>query len=777
MKAIYEIKNLACASCAAKIEDKINTLPDVNEAVIDFSTSKLHLDYSKEIDNSLLEEINGIIGSIESGAYLEYEKETRKSTSRVKAIYEIKNLGCASCAAKIEDKINTLPDVNEAVIDFSTSKLHLDYAKEIDNSLLEEINEIIGSIESGAYLEYEKKKNKQIKKEIQENSFEGKFLFVKLIVPIIVILTSFLVKNSNVKLGMLVLAYVVSGADVIETALKNIVRGQVFDENFLMTIASLGAISIGQFSEGVAVMVFYSIGEYFQDMAVKKSRKSISDLMDIKVDLAHLEKDGKITTVDPSELKISDRIIVKPGERIPVDGEIIKGETSIDTSALTGESVPREIGVGSKVLSGAVNLNSTITVEVQSLYEDSAVSKILKLVEESGAKKAPTEKFITRFSRIYTPVVVISALILALVFPIVLGDPFSKWIYRALVFLVASCPCALVVSIPLGFFAGIGRLSKDGVIVKGANHIEDISKLEKIAFDKTGTLTKGKFVVDEINPANNVGEYEVLKAAAIAESMSNHPIAVSIREKFDEDIPHPDSLEDLAGHGIVASLDGSKIYVGNGKLMEKFNISYEINDSIGTIVYVAVDNKFLGSLIVNDEIKAESESVIRNLHKEGIRSLMLTGDKEEVAREVSSRIGIDDYKAELLPQDKVKCIEDEMKTIEGKLAFVGDGINDAPVLMVSDVGIAMGQVGSDAAIEAADVVIMEDDLTTLPKLTKISKNTMKIVRQNIIFALAFKILVLILGALGIANMWLAVFADTGVALLAILNSIRILRMK
>lgn len=776
MKGIYEIKNLGCASCAAKIEARIGELEGVNEAIINFSTSKLHLNYAGEIDDHLLEEINAIIGSIESGAYLEYEKETRKVSKGKKGIYEIKNLGCASCAAKIEAAVADLDGVNESVIDFSTSKLHINYAGEISDSLLEEINQIVGSIESGAYLVYEKE-SKKSSKQADEKSDEGKFLLVKLIVPILVFLGSFLVKNQNIKLGMLVFSYVISGADIIETALKNIVKGQVFDENFLMTIASLGAISIGEFSEGVAVMVFYSIGEYFQNQAVKKSRKSISDLMDIKVTVANLEKDGKIIEVDPGELKISDRIVVKPGERIPVDGRVLEGETSIDTSALTGESLPQEISEGSEVLSGSVNLNSTITVEVLSLYEDSAVSKILKLVEESGAKKAPTERFITRFSRIYTPVVVISALILAVVFPIVLGDPFSKWIYRALVFLVASCPCALVVSIPLGFFAGIGRLSKDGVIVKGANHIEDMAQVKQIGFDKTGTLTKGSFVVEELVPAVGVGEYELLKAAAITESMSNHPIAFSIREKFNEDIPRPDSLEDIAGHGIVASIDGSKIYVGNGKLMEKFDIAYEENDSIGTTVYVAVDDKYLGSLIVNDEIKEESASLIRNLHKEGIGSLMLTGDKEEVAREVAGAIGIDHYEAGLLPQDKVSYIEKMMAKNEGKLAFVGDGINDAPVLIVSDVGIAMGQVGSDAAIEAADVVIMEDDLTTLPKLTRISKQTMKIVRQNIIFALAFKVLVLILGALGIANMWLAVFADTGVALLAILNSVRILRMK
>lgn len=688
----------------------------------------------------------------------------------MKSIYKIENLACGSCASKMEGKIKGLDGVEDAVVNFSTSQLHLKTQAKPSQDLVAEIDQIIRSIEKDAYLD-QGESELGLKKDEEDEEDLGNRL--KILISLGLFIVSFLVDNRGIKEGILVLAYVMAAKDVINSATKNIIQGQVFDENFLMTIASIGAIMIGELAEAVAVMVFFSIGEYFQDRAVDKSRKSISSLLNIRADYANLLDGGRIKKVGPETLKTGQHILIKPGEKVPLDGTIIKGSSSIDTSGITGESLPREVGPGETLLSGSINMSSSLTLRVDSIYENSTVAKILKLVEESGAKKAPTEKFITKFSKVYTPIVCFLALGLALVPPLVTSSPFSPWIYRAMVFLVASCPCALVISVPLGFFAGLGRLSKEGIIAKGANHLEDMARVGLIAFDKTGTLTKGKFSVDSIYPAKSVDKGQVLRAAAIGESLSNHPISQSIKEAYQKDHPSADGIEDLPGLGLVARLGDDKIYVGNAKLMEKFTFDFEEINRPGTLVYVGVNKTFLGSILIKDEVKEESKEIIADLHQEDIKSLMLTGDREEVARELAQDLGIDTYKAGLLPQDKVKALEGLIEKGR-KTAFVGDGINDAPVLVMADVGIAMGQLGSDAAIEAADIVIMEDDLTSLPKLRKISKKTMTIVTQNIVFSLLIKVLVLGLGAAGYASMWAAVFADTGVALLAILNSIRLL---
>lgn len=693
----------------------------------------------------------------------------------MKATYNIVNLGCALCASKMEEKINQLDEVDEAIVNYSTSKLYLKSEK-TNADLLYEIDNIIKSVEADASLDLEGKFPDHDRLGQEESDHNKTYERIRLFLPIFLLGLSFFIAREDFKRGILILAYIIAGSDVVFAALNNISKGEIFDENFLMTIASMGAIMIGELTEAVAVMVFFSIGEYFQDRAVDKSRKSITDLMDIRAEYANLIKDGQIVQTDPNELVLGDEILIKPGEKVPVDGIVISGQSSIDTSALTGESLPREIEEGEDIVSGSVNINSTLKVKVTSLYEDSAVARILKLVEESGAKKAPAEKFITRFSKVYTPIVCFSALALALIPPILLGDPFAKWVYRALVFLVASCPCALVISVPLAFFAAIGRLSKDGLIIKGANHIEDMAGVDRIAFDKTGSLTKGNFVVDSVNPIQGISEDQILKAAATAESMSSHPIANSIRRAYGGTYPEAESIEEIGGHGIIANSQGSKIYVGNGKLMDKFNISYHESNKAGTVIYVGIDGEYLGNILIKDEIKEESKKVINTLNNRGISTIMLTGDNALVAQEVADIIGIKEYRANLLPQDKLGLVEDYKKDSEGKIAFVGDGINDAPVLIASDIGIAMGQIGSDAAIEAADIVIMEDNLQSLVNLLNISNKTMRIVVQNIVLSLGIKAIVIIAGALGYAPMWMAVFADVGLALIAIVNSMRILNI-
>lgn len=581
------------------------------------------------------------------------------------------------------------------------------------------------------------------------------------------------------KLLIFLVPYLIIGWDIIYKAARGIINGQVFDENFLMTIATFGAFGVREYSEAVAVMLFYQVGELFQNYAVNRSRQSISAMMDICPEYANIEEDGQLKQVDPDDVAVGDIIVIKAGERIPLDGVVISGESLIDTSALTGESVPRAAREGTEVISGCVNGGGLLKVEVTKEFEDSTVARILELVENASSKKAKVENFITRFARYYTPVVVIAAVLLAVIPPLVLGQGFGSWIERACIFLVISCPCALVISVPLSFFGGIGAASKKGVLVKGSNFLEALAEMDTIVFDKTGTLTKGEFKVTKLHPVG-MSDEELLELAALAENYSNHPIAASLKEAYAKEIAvnRLGETEEISGHGVKTVIDGSSVLAGNGKLMEQAGIEYEKCMDAGTVIYVAKDGKFAGSVLISDTIKKETFEAICSLKSVGVRrTIMLTGDRKEVGEAVAREIGLDGVYTELLPADKVEKVETLLKSMnEGrKLAFVGDGINDAPVLTRADIGIAMGSMGSDAAIEAADVVLMDDNPAKIASVVKIARKTLKIVKQNIVFALAVKALVLILGAAGMANMWEAVFADVGVSVIAILNAMRALK--
>ena len=580
--------------------------------------------------------------------------------------------------------------------------------------------------------------------------------------------------------------YLVIGYDIVFKAVRNISHGQVFDENFLMMVATFGAFGVKEYSEAVAVMLFYQVGELFQNYAVGKSRQSISDMMDICPEYANIEENGVLTQVDPDDVEVGTIIVVKPGERIPLDGIVTEGTSMIDTAALTGESVPRKAAVGDEIISGCVNGSSTIKVKVTKAFEDSTVARILELVENASSKKAKVENFITRFAKYYTPVVTIGAVILAILPPLILGGGWADWIQRACIFLVISCPCALVISVPLGFFGGIGASSKIGILVKGSNYLEAVAEMTTIVFDKTGTLTKGEFKVSEVLPSadknNTIGKEELLEIAAYGEGYSNHPIANSIREAYGKTLSmeRVTDTEEIAGHGIHTFIDGREVYLGNAKLMKAQNITYTENKTAGTVVYVACNNVFAGSIVISDSVKEGSKEALCDMKQVGVKkTVMLTGDRQAAADAVAAELGIDEVHAELLPADKVGEVEKLLGAQDEKerLAFVGDGINDAPVLTRADIGIAMGSMGSDAAIEAADIVLMDDDIRKIASLVKIARKTLGIVKQNIVFALAVKALVLLLGALGMANMWEAVFADVGVSVIAILNSMRTLNTK
>lgn len=594
----------------------------------------------------------------------------------------------------------------------------------------------------------------------------------------------------NIQLIIYLIAYFIVGGDVVKEAAENILHGQVFDENFLMTVATVGAFLVSEYPEAVAVMLFYQVGELFQSYAVNKSRKSIAELMDIRPDYAVVKgNDGNLAKKDPYDVKIDDIIIVKPGEKVALDGIVVNGSASLDVSTLTGESILRDVDVNDEVISGSINKNGLIEIKVTKEFSESTVSKILDLVENASDKKAETENFITKFAKWYTPIVCACALIIAIFPPLILNQAFSSWIYRALTFLVISCPCALVISVPLSFFGGLGGASASGVLIKGSNYIEALSKCNSVVFDKTGTLTKGSFNVTEINAANGVNDNELLEYAAFGESYSNHPIALSIKrdyynkfgtdEKSLTDKTKEAKVTEVAGHGTEINVNGKNICVGNGKLMKKNNITYTEYEGIGTVVYVAVDGKYIGNIIISDEIKENSKEAIAKLGKLGIdKTVMLTGDRNAIGVLVGKELGIKKVCAELLPGDKVDKLESLLEENKGQgvLAYVGDGINDAPVLARADVGIAMGALGSDAAIEAADVVLMDDNPLGIVKAVKIARKTMRLVTENIVFAIGIKILVLVLAALGIANMWAAVFADVGVAVIAILNALRALKM-
>ena len=605
---------------------------------------------------------------------------------------------------------------------------------------------------------------------------------IKIIISLILFIFAMVIKLENEIINniIFVISYLIVGFEILKKAIRNILRGKVFDENFLMSVATIGAFAIGEYPEAVAVMLFYQIGELFQSYAVDKSRKSIASLMDIRPDYANVYREGNIETVNPEEVKIGETIVIKPGEKIPLDGKIIEGKTTLDTKALTGESLPREVSEGDEVLSGCINLNGMIKIEVTKEFGESTVSKILDLVENASSKKSKSENFITKFAKYYTPTVVIIALILAIFPPLVIqGATFSDWIYRALSFLVVSCPCALVISIPLSFFGGIGGASKRGILIKGSNYLEALSNTEIAVFDKTGTLTKGVFEVQEVKSVD-ISNEELLKIAAYAENYSNHPISKSIKQAYNKPIDEKEIInsEELSGLGIVAKIGEKNVLVGNEKLMQEKQIEFKKCNKIGTILYIAIDGKYAGYILIADKIKDDAKQTIEELKKNDIKqTIMLTGDKKEVGESVAKEVGIDKVYTELLPTDKVQKVEELLKTKspKGKLAFVGDGINDAPVLTLADIGIAMGGLGADSAIEAADIVIMTDEPSKIINAIKLSKKTMRIVKENIVFAIFIKILVLVLTAFGLSTMWEAVFADVGVSIIAIINALRVLK--
>ena len=732
-----------------------------------------------------------------------------------KKVYHIEGLHCANCALKIERELNNLKYVDEAIVNAVTSKAILDMKTEINSDLvLEDVEYIASSIEHGVTvkeiseeqlgkttLDFSNIHNKTslASEEHSHNHDEEESehhhhhhdhhkssTVIRLIIGVLFGISG-LFFNDYVSISLFLIAYVIVGGDILLTAFHNILKGKIFDENFLMSIATIGAFLIGAYPEAIGVMLFYQVGEYLQDLAVNKSKKSIASLMNIRPDYANIERDnGEIEVVSPEEVEIDDIIIIKPGEKIPLDGVVISGESQVDTSSLTGESTPKIIRKRDSVLAGSINKTALLEVRVTNKYSESTVSKILELVENASNKKAPTEKFISRFARIYTPIVVALAFIIAIVPPIVYNELFSVWVYRALSFLVVSCPCALVISVPLSFFGGIGGASKVGVLIKVGNYLEALSKAYIVVFDKTGTLTEGTFEVNKIESRGIITEDMILEYAAYAEMYSNHPIAKSIIEAYKKsterallDKSRIKSYEELPGKGVKIYLGDRYIYAGNYKYMEELGIRYIKSKEVGTIVYLAVNDNFVGSLVIADKIKATAPSSIQKLREIGIKKIiMFTGDNRQIASYVGQVLNIEETYSELLPHEKVSKLEAiKLAHKKSKVLFVGDGINDAPVLTSADIGIAMGGVGSDAAIEASDVVLMTDDPTQISTAISIARKTEKIVLQNIIFSISIKVLVLVLTALGLTNMWMAVFADVGVTIIAVLNSIRALKIE
>ncbi|MEW9079607.1 MAG: heavy metal translocating P-type ATPase [Terrisporobacter glycolicus] len=778
----FILEGLDCAHCASKIETKLNSIDGIANASVNFVTKTLTMELEEiskvnELVASSIESIN----KIESHVKVK-EKSVGKSD---KLVIMLEGLCCANCASKIEKESQNITNISSAVVDFVAQKLILELENNSDkDNIVELVKQIVKKIEPDVkvYVVEGNQNRKQSSHDHNHDHGNSKKDFVRLGVgaAIFAIATAFNF-NFYVELSLYLVSYLLVGGEVVLRALKNIRGGQIFDENFLMSIATIGAFAIGEFPEGVAVMLFYQLGEIFQGMAVNRSRKSIAELMDIRPDFANLKIGSDIKKVSPEEVSIGDIIVVRPGEKVPLDGKVIEGNSMVDTSALTGESVPREVAVGDNVLGGVINKNGLLTIEVEKEFGDSTIAKILDLVQNASSKKAPTENFITKFARYYTPAVVFSALALAILPPLFIsGATFSEWIYRALAFLVVSCPCALVVSIPLGFFGGIGGASKNGILVKGGNYLEALNNVEVVVFDKTGTLTKGVFKVTEIQPQGNVTRDELITYAAFAESFSNHPIATSIVKAYSKEVANEsiENYEEISGHGVKATVLEKEVLAGNYKLMNKENISYAQVETIGTVVHVAVNKEYAGYIVISDEVKEDSAKAIKDLKEIGVKkTVMLTGDNKVVGTKVAKQLGLDEVYSELLPDQKVEKLEvlDKEKSSKGKLIFVGDGINDAPVLARADIGIAMGGVGSDAAIEAADVVIMTDEPSKIASAIKIAKKTRAIVMQNIVFALGIKSIILVLVALGLGTMWEAVFGDVGVTLIAVLNSMRAMK--
>ncbi len=780
---VYLLKGLDCPNCSAKIEKEVGELDGVTSSTVNLMNQTLTVQAGTSVAASLLDTVTTIVHSHEPD--VEVSEKTEPAVTKV---YLLKGLDCPNCSAKIEKEVGELDGVTSSTVNLMNQTLTVQAGTSVAASLLDTVTTIVHSHEPDVEVsEKQLEATAPVKKDEKAAVYndEDKKRTIRLAVGAVVYaigmaLTVFAKLPTLAELAFLIVAYVILGWDVVWQAVKNITRGQVFDEHFLMSVSTIGAFAIGEYPEAVAVMLFYQVGEFFQSLAVKRSRKSISDLMDIRPDSATVKRNGVLQVVSPESVAVGEIIVVKPGEKIPLDGIVVDGESMLDTKALTGESVPRSIRKGDEALSGCINQSGLLTLKVTKSFGESTVSKITDLVENASARKAPTENFITTFARYYTPVVVGMAAVLAIIPPLVLGGGWSEWLRRGFVFLIVSCPCALVISIPLTFFGGIGAASKRGVLVKGSNYLEALNKVSVVVFDKTGTLTKGVFEVANIIPAAGYQKEQVLEYAAQAESYSNHPIAKSILATYGKPIDQKQfsGFEEISGHGISVMVQGKKVLAGNSKLMESEKIAYAACDAAGTKFYVAADGSYVGCILIADEVKPDSKCAIAELKKIGVeKTVMLTGDDERIGKSVADELGLDAYYAQLLPDQKVEKLEmlDKQKRQGSKLAFVGDGINDAPVLARADVGIAMGGLGSDAAIEAADVVLMTDEPSKLVEAIDVAKATKRIVMQNIVIALGIKSVFLVLGALGMAGMWEAVFGDVGVTIIAVLNAMRILK--
>ena len=816
------LEGIDCANCAAKVERGVAKVAGVANSSVNYMTETLSFEVTEDKEHLVLSNVQQKVKKLEPDVTLKNKvdgrlieinppltKESHLKNDRKNYEWLLEGIDCANCAAKVERGVATVPGVTNSSVNFMTETLSFEVAGGNRNDVLASVKQTVGTLEPDVVLRKkadgtlvgngtesyknstsiesisvkEETSHKQTNRASLANIFgnKTKITIIRLILGLALLTTGiFLPMDGQVSLGLFILAYLITGYDVVGRAIRNIFRGQLFDENFLMTIATLSAFYIQEYPEAVAVMLFYQVGEVFQDIAVSKSRRSIADLMDIRPDYANLVTENNVEKVTPETIKIGDIILIRPGEKVPLDGKVVEGTSAMDTSALTGESVPRSVKPEDTVLSGFINKNGVLKIAVEKPFAESTVKKILDLVQNASGRKAPTEQFITKFARYYTPIVVIAAALLAIVPSLVLpGATFNEWIYRASIFLVISCPCALVVSIPVGFFGGIGSASRKGILVKGSNFLEGLNDLKYVVMDKTGTLTKGTFEITAIEPKNEVDSDQLVEWAAHAEAHSTHPIADSIKEYYGKEIKEERirGYNEIPGHGIQATIDGKEVLAGNAQLMEKFSVAFEEVQEIGTVVYLAVEGTYVGRLLIADTIKEDAVESIAAMKKLGIKNIiMLTGDSKIVGEAVAKKLGITEVYSELLPQDKVTRFEEILSRKEKneKVAFVGDGINDTPVLARSDIGIAMGGLGSDAAIEAADVVIMDDKPSKIGSAMQVAKNTRRIVWQNIFFALGVKGLFLILGALGVATMWEAVFADVGVTVIAVLNSMRIL---
>ncbi len=821
-KLKIKLKGLDCPNCSAKIENTLMKTKGVRECSINLMKQEMALSCEEGISEMLKEKIPQIVHKFEPdvevsfgedrkehnhehhheeevcGCAHEHHHHEREACTCDEECYhheaktgaelsgntlkiQMKGLTCSNCAAKIENDTRKLEGVEDVSISLMKQAMEIRLSAAGDkNKLFTEVKNIAGKYEPDVLVAWaDEEKKAAASEEETEEEFDLKGRIIKYTIGVLLFLGAELLPlEQTLQTGLFLASYLIFGFGVLKNAVKNISRGQVFDENFLMGLSTVGAIAIGELAEAVFVMLFYQVGETFQEFAVHRSRRSIKDLMDIRPDYANVERKGSVLQTAPEEVHLGDVIVVKPGEKVPLDGIIIEGESQLDTSALTGESVPRKAREKDEVLSGSINLNGLLRVRVTKEFGESTAVKILELVENATAKKSKTEQFITKFARVYTPCVVIAAVLLAFLPPIAMGSfDFRMWIGRALIFLVISCPCALVLSVPLGFFSGIGEASRKGILVKGSNYIQVLHEIETIVFDKTGTVTMGVFEVSDVKEAEGFSRDELVYLTALSEKMSNHPIAKSIAAFYEAEyggLPEDkmNAYEEISGHGVKAEIDGSIVLAGNEKLMKKYHVSYEKFDGFGSVVYVAKDGKYAGYIVVSDKIKEGSKEAVQRLKGLGVKNVvMLTGDNRETADKIGREVLVDTVYAELLPQEKVEKMEGLFEN-SGKVAFVGDGINDAPSLARADVGIAMGGIGSDAAIEAADVVIMNDDLRKIADGVVIARNTNRIVVQNIVFALGVKAVVLVMGALGYASMWMAVFADVGVAFIAILNSMR-----